>query len=153
MGVTQYPNIEVPGAQIRKYYSFPDAFGRAVEEIGLLFTQTMQLLGNMLGLNIWPTEAMGGPVAIIRVAGESAKQGLFSFVRVMAMISFSLGIVNLMPVPVLDGGQIVFYSIEWIRGRPLPLSWRERIQMVGVLGILTLLVWVTVNDFRSWLGG
>jgi regulator of sigma E protease len=153
MGVTQYLELEVAGEQIRKYYSFTEAFSRAVEEIGLLFTQTMQLLGNLVGFNIWPTEAMGGPVAIIRVAGESAKQGLFSFARVMAMISFSLGIVNLLPVPVLDGGQIVFYSIEWIRGRPLPLSWRERIQMVGVLGILALLVWVTVNDVRSWLGG
>jgi regulator of sigma E protease len=153
MGVTQYIELEVVGEQVRKYYSFTEAFSRAVEEISLLFTQTMQLLGNLVGLNIWPTEAMGGPVAIIRVAGESAKQGLFSFARVMAMISFSLGIVNLLPVPVLDGGQIVFYSIEWIRGRPLPLSWRERIQMVGVLGILALLVWVTVNDVRSWLGG
>lgn len=153
MGVTQYYELEVSGEQVRKYYSFPEAFSRSIQEIEMLFTQTMRLLGNLVGLNIWPTEAIGGPVAIIRVAGESAKQGLFSFAKVMAMISFSLGIVNLLPVPVLDGGQIVFYSIEWIRGRPLPLSWRERIQMIGVLGILALLVWVTVNDVRSWLGG
>ena len=53
----------------------------------------------------------------------------------MGMISLSLGIVNLLPIPVLDGGQIVFYLFEGIRGRPLPLVWRERIQMLSLIHI------------------
>ena len=82
---------------------------------------------------------------------QAAEDGIFTFVRVMGMISFSLGIINLLPVPVLDGGQIVFYAIEGIRGRPLPLVLRERIQMVGVLFLAALMVMVFVMDVSRWL--
>jgi len=68
-------------------------------------------------------------------------------------ISFSLGIINLLPVPVLDGGQIVFYAIEGLRGRPLPLILRERILMVGVLGLAALMLYLTVGEVGKLVGG
>ena len=68
-------------------------------------------------------------------------------------LSFSLGIINLLPVPVLDGGQIIFYSLEAIRGRPLPLILRERIQMVGVLFMMGLMLLVTVLDVSRLFDG
>jgi regulator of sigma E protease len=59
--------------------------------------------------------------------------------------------VNLLPVPVLDGGQICFYTVEWIRGRPLPLELRERVQMVGVLALVALMLVVAVIDVSRLL--
>lgn len=147
MGVGQYSDLHVSGEMVRKYYGFVEAGSRAVEETKNLFTQTMQMLGMLISAKVKPTEVMGGPLAIVQAAGESAKDGIFTFVRMMGMISLSLGIVNLMPIPVLDGGQILFYAFEGIRGRPLPLVWRERIQMVAVLMLAALLLVITVNDF------
>lgn len=146
MGVGQYAELHVSGEMIRKYYGFGEAGTRAVEETGALFAQTMQMLGMLVGAKVKVTEVMGGPLAILQAAGESAKDGIFTFVRMMGMISLSLGIVNLLPIPVLDGGQILFYAFEGIRGRPLPLVWRERIQMVAVLMLAALLLVITVND-------
>jgi regulator of sigma E protease len=99
------------------------------------------------------TDALGGPVAIVREAGEAAQNGIFTYVRTMALISLSLGVVNLVPFPVLDGGQIVFYAIEGIRGRPLPVAIRDRIQMIGVLALVALFLIITVKDVSMWIGG
>ena len=71
----------------------------------------------------------------------------------MGMISFSLGIVNLLPIPALDGGQIMLLGLEGLRGRPLPVILRERIQMIGVLALAAIMVMVTVMDVSRWLGG
>ncbi|MEM6926934.1 MAG: site-2 protease family protein, partial [Myxococcota bacterium] len=98
-------------------------------------------------------KSVGGPVEIFRTAGYAAEQGIFQFARMMGIISFSLGIVNLLPIPVLDGGQILFYAIEGIRGRPLPLVLRERIQMVGVLFLASLMVVVFVLDIGRLFEG
>jgi regulator of sigma E protease len=87
------------------------------------------------------------------LAGAGAKEGIFTYARLVGTISFSLGIINLLPVPVLDGGHIVFYLIEAIRGRPVSLALRERIQMVGVLALVALMLMVTVMDINRWLGG
>lgn len=153
MGVQQFEEIYVDGPSVSKFYTPVEAAGRAVEEGSLAFRGTMSVLGNLVVGKIKPQESLGGPLEIFRAAGESAEAGIFTFVRTMGMISFSLGIINLLPVPVLDGGQIVFYAIEGIRGRPLPLSLRERIQMVGVLALFALILMVTVMDVSRWLAG
>ena len=71
---------------------------------------------------------LSGPVTIAKVAGESAKVGVLAFIGFLAFLSLSLGVINLLPVPVLDGGHVVFYAVEGVLGRPLP----EKIQEVGV---------------------
>ena len=73
-------------------------------------------------------------------------RGFHAYAGTVAVISVSLAIVNLLPVPALDGGQITVFLFEWIRGRPLSAEVRMRIQMVGVIVLFTLLIMVTAND-------
>ena len=87
------------------------------------------------------------------MAAQSASLGIWVYVQTLAMISISLGIMNLLPVPVLDGGHILFYFVEMVRGRPLPLVFRERVQMVGGLFIAALMVIAFVNDIGRLFDG
>lgn len=98
-------------------------------------------------------KGMGGPVDMVRVAGDAAEEGWQAFVATIGMVSLSVGLVNLLPVPVLDGGQILFFLLEAVRGRPLPLRWRETIQLASVLFLLGLMVLVTAGDVLDWVAG
>ncbi len=153
MGVLQYSPIIMSGDIVNKRYGLFEAVPRATDQGGRLFREMMKMLGNLFTGKVKPQESVGGPVEIIRQAKASAEAGVFAYVRMMGMISISLGIINLLPVPVLDGGQILFYTIEGVRGRPLPLVLRERIQMVGVLALMALMLTVTVMDVSRLFGG
>jgi len=92
---------------------------------------------------------VGGPIKIAQVAGEGAAQGPLAFVSLLALLSINLGFINLLPVPVLDGGHLFFYTIEAVRRRPLSakaLDWAFR---GGLAAILALLIFTTVNDLSS----
>jgi len=91
-------------------------------------------------------DMVGGPVAIISLAGESARQGLDTLLYLLALLSVELGILNLLPIPVLDGGHMVFLGIEALRRRPLSLQQRALLQQIGLLVILLLMATVTVVD-------
>ncbi|MEM9622664.1 MAG: RIP metalloprotease RseP [Pseudomonadota bacterium] len=89
---------------------------------------------------------LSGPISIAQVAGDSAKYSWRSFVTILGFLSISLGVLNLLPIPILDGGQVVYNSVEWAMGKPVP----ERIQILGVqVGVLlvgTMLIFATYND-------
>ncbi len=160
IGIYPFPGMYRPGPETKKYYSVIEAGPVALEQCQGAVKAIFRGLGNLLTGTTKIKESLGGPVAIFSAAGEAAQRGLFDYVEMMAMISFSLGIINLLPVPVLDGGQIVFYLIEGIRGRPLGLEFRERVQMVGILALFALIIVVTVGDFErqlpsiaNWFGG
>jgi len=91
-------------------------------------------------------QSMGGPIMIGQLAGQAAEAGLFVFLGLLAFISLNLGLVNLMPISVLDGGQIVFILIESITRRPLKPSIKEKLMLAGVIMILLLMVIVIRND-------
>ena len=94
---------------------------------------------------------LGGPLFIASVAGQVAEQGwrmLFSF---MAILSINLAILNLLPIPVLDGGQLLFILIEKLKGRPLSLAQRLRVQQVGLAFLFVLIILVTINDLMRVL--
>lgn len=153
MGVERHPDAYVEGPVAQKYYAFTEAVPMAVQQGGEILRLTFGVFQRLLTRDLQPQEAVGGPVEIFRAAGESARAGIHTFARTLGTISFSLGIVNLLPIPVLDGGQIVFYAIEGIRGRPLPLRIRERVQIIGVLGLMALMLLVTVMDINRWITG
>lgn len=111
----------------------------AIVDTFTALTSLVRGLGN-------PRDAVGGPIAIFTVTGRSLMAGFHVFAGTIAVISVSLAIVNLLPVPALDGGQIVVFLFEWVRGRPLSAEIRMRIQMVGVILLFTLLILVTAND-------
>jgi len=98
-----------------------------------------------------PLASLGGPISIAKVASDSARSGLLSFFFMMALISINLGIVNLIPVPVLDGGRMIMVMIEWIKGSPLKLKTQENFYKFGFLILLILFVLGTYNDLsRFW---
>jgi regulator of sigma E protease len=96
-------------------------------------------------------DTIGGPVLIFDVAAQSAEAGATSFLWAMALISINLGILNLLPIPILDGGQLLFFAIEAIRRKPLGRKFKERAQLVGLVLILALVALALRNDIaRKW---
>jgi regulator of sigma E protease len=95
---------------------------------------------------------VGGPIAIGQSAGEAARQGAADFLVFMGLISVNLAVINLLPIPVLDGGQFLFLLGEGILGRPLPLRLRQRLTALGLLLIGLLMVLAFSNDIRRLLG-
>ena len=98
------------------------------------------------------TKELGGPILIAQVAGQQAKLGLDYLLRFAAIINVNLAIFNLLPIPVLDGGHLLFFSVEAILGRPLSMRSREMAWRVGFFVILTLIVLVFYNDIARLVG-
>lgn len=97
---------------------------------------------------------VGGPVAIVAMTHAAAREGLHRVLSFMAALSISLGILNLLPIPILDGGHIVLYFVEWLRGgRRLTVRQQMAVQMVGLFILLSILVFVTANDIMRWAAG
>jgi regulator of sigma E protease len=96
---------------------------------------------------------VGGPILIGQLAGESARMGLDTFLGFMALISINLAILNLLPIPVLDGGQFLFLLAEAVIRRPLPMKLRERLTTVGLVLIVLLMGLAFSNDIRRLFGG
>jgi regulator of sigma E protease len=94
-------------------------------------------------------EELGGPLRIAQLAEETAEQGFNHFVSFMAMLSVNLAIINLLPIPVLDGGHLMFLALEGLRRRPLSLRQREVFQQIGLAIMLFIMVLVTFNDLNQ----
>lgn len=96
---------------------------------------------------------LGGPIMIAQEAGRLAETGLEPLLRFIALISVNLGVLNILPIPVLDGGHLFFFAIEGMRGRPLSLRYREIALQFGVLLLVTLMVFVVFNDISRIVAG
>jgi len=92
------------------------------------------------------TDTLGGPIMIAQMAGDSAKAGIGSLISFIALISINLAIINLLPIPVLDGGHLLFFSIEAIKGSPVSIKVREIAQQVGLFLLILLMILVFYND-------
>ena len=98
-----------------------------------------------------PLKALGGPIAIAKVASDSVKMGMIAFLHLLAMISINLGLLNLIPIPVLDGGQLLLIGVEGLARKPLPESIIEGYQKIGFVMVLALIAMATYNDLgRFW---
>ncbi len=89
---------------------------------------------------------LGGPILIAQMAGQQAQEGIGSFLAFLAVLSINLGVLNLLPVPVLDGGHLFFFAVEAIIGRPVSLKYREKAQQVGIFLLLLLMIFAFAND-------
>jgi regulator of sigma E protease len=94
---------------------------------------------------------LSGPVNIAQYAGYSAQIGLVSYLGFLAVISISLGVLNLLPIPVLDGGHLAFYLAEWVRGRPLSERVQHWGQQAGILALALMMGLAFYNDFMRLL--
>lgn len=116
------------------------AIWRATEKTGEMSWLTLTSVGKMISGLISPTN-LSGPITIARVASDSAKSGWESFITFLAYVSISLGILNLLPIPILDGGHLVYYAIEAVRGKPVSERIQEMAARFGlaILGTLMLM--------------
>jgi regulator of sigma E protease len=126
------------------------------EALPLAVVQTVQITGEMVGgfAQIFSGQAsrqeFGGPLRIAEFAGQAASLGLLPFLGLLALLSINLGFINLLPVPMLDGGHLFFYILEAARRRPVSTSLQEWAFRGGLMLLLVLLVFVTVNDLGSF---
>lgn len=95
---------------------------------------------------------LGGPLMIAQVAGEQAQRGLSNYLFLVALLSVNLGVLNLLPIPMLDGGHLLFFFIEAMRGRPLEARQRERAQQFGLVLLLFVMVYAFYNDLARFFG-
>ncbi|MBU1163196.1 MAG: RIP metalloprotease RseP [Proteobacteria bacterium] len=92
------------------------------------------------------TKTLGGPLMIAEMAGQQAEEGISNLLFFIALLSINLGIINFLPIPVLDGGHLVFFFIEAATGRPVNIRFREIAQQVGIVILVTLMIYVFYND-------
>jgi regulator of sigma E protease len=140
---------EMPEAQQRRFERGPlTALWASIQRTGDLIGFTFKSMGRMLQGLISPAN-LSGPIAIAQVAASTAEAGWVSWLGFVALLSVSLGALNLLPIPVLDGGHLVFYSVEALMGKPLP----ERVQMAGVqIGlvlVMSIMVFALYNDLSK----
>ncbi len=93
-----------------------------------------------------PAETIGGPILIAQLAGQQIQYGLLELFKFLALISINLGILNLLPIPILDGGHILFFAIEGLLGRPLSMQKREIAQQIGLFLLISLMIFAFYND-------
>jgi regulator of sigma E protease len=132
-------------------YGFVDAFKKGVRENVMLFGLTFKVLKDLVTLKA-SYKDLGGPVRIAQISAKAAEQGLGNFLYLLAFLSIQLGVLNLLPIPVLDGGHLLFMAYEGIAGKALSMKKRLVAQQVGMVLLLTLMVFVTVNDIDSVWG-
>jgi regulator of sigma E protease len=137
--------IEPVIRMIFKKYGFVESLGLGFDKTVEFIDLTFITLKKLLTFNI-SIKTLGGPVLIAQMSGKAAAAGLSSFLTFLAMISISLGIINLMPIPVLDGGLILFLIIEAIRKKPLTRKTMEVAQSIGAAVLITLIAVVSYND-------
>ncbi|HZA55449.1 MAG TPA: RIP metalloprotease RseP [Candidatus Udaeobacter sp.] len=117
---------------------------------------TLLALYKMIKGDVSPRN-LGGPILIAQMAGQQAQEGLGSFLAFIAVLSINLGVLNLLPIPVLDGGHLLFFLVESVIGRPVAVKHREMAQQVGIFLLMLLMIYAFYNDiarfFEKQVGG
>lgn len=141
----------VAGRQVNVRYGPVAAMGKAIAYTGEMTSFTVRMLWNMVAGN-FSLRNLSGPIAIAEYAGTTAQMGPDVFVRFLAILSISLGILNLLPVPILDGGQMVFQIAGALKGSPLSPEAELRGQQVGIVLLLMLMSLAFYNDILRLMG-
>jgi regulator of sigma E protease len=137
-----------PGKQVFVQVGVLQAPGIAFRELGNLLRVTGEGLGQLVS-GQRSIKEMGGPVRIAKISGEQMSMGFANFIWLLALVSINLGFINLLPVPMLDGGHLFFYAIEAVRRRPVTPEIQEWAYRGGLAAILMLVVVVTFNDLGA----
>jgi regulator of sigma E protease len=137
---------------ITTHYSVGGAFLKAVEKTWDTASFSLKMLGNMVLGNVsW--KGMSGPVTIANYAGQSANMGLKVFIGFLALISISIGVLNLLPIPILDGGHLMYYMFEFFTGRPVSEAAMNVGQRIGVFLLACMMVLALYNDINRLITG
>ncbi|MFQ5455035.1 MAG: RIP metalloprotease RseP [Nitrospirota bacterium] len=123
-------------------------FKRTIEITGLTIVGIIKLIEGVI-----PTSTIGGPILIAQIAQQQTEQGLLNVLLFVAILSINLGILNLLPIPILDGGHLLFFAIEAIMGKPLSIKKREIAQQVGLFLLILLMIFAFYNDIMRIFTG
>tara|TARA_Y100000590_G_scaffold46215_1_gene49038 strand:+ start:4927 stop:6024 length:1098 start_codon:yes stop_codon:yes gene_type:complete len=121
----------------------------SIKEIWFVSKTTLSYVGSLI-LGQADTSQLGGPIKIAKISGQVAEFGLLAFISTIAYISISLGLINLFPIPLLDGGHLMFFLFEKILGRPLSQKTQEGFFRIGLFLLISLMVFTTFNDINTW---
>ena len=124
------------------------AFIHSLNEVYFVTSSSLKYLGSML-TGAGDSSQLGGPIRIAKISGQVAEFGVIPFISMMAYISISLGLINLFPIPLLDGGHLMFYAFEKILGRPLSQKTQEGFFRIGMFLLLSLMFFATFNDLKD----
>ncbi len=128
-----------------------DGLQRGLSRTGEMAALTLKMLGRIVTGEASPRN-LSGPLTIAEYAGQSAQLGLAYYLGFLAVVSVSLGVLNLLPLPMLDGGHLLFYAVEALTGRPIPDAWLERLQRGGLFIILVMMSLALYNDVARLFG-
>ena len=120
----------------------------SVKEVYFVCSSSLKYIGSMIK-GTGDTSQLGGPIRIAKISGQVAEIGILPFISIMAYISISLGLINLFPIPMLDGGHLMFYAFEKILGRPLSQKTQEGFFRIGMFLLLSLMFFTTFNDLKD----
>ncbi|WP_413559098.1 RIP metalloprotease RseP [Bdellovibrio sp. HCB209] len=151
IGIAPVVNIAMPETLVVRTLNPVAAVARGAEKTWDVTVMTVMSFVRLFQAKISPKN-IGGVISIGQAASETYKIGITQFLQMMAIISVNLFILNLLPVPVLDGGHLVFYTIEVIKGAPLSLRKMEIAQQVGMALLMSLMIFALFNDFTRILG-
>ena len=124
------------------------AFYHAAHEVYYVSVSSLKYLGGMIVGKV-DTSQLGGPIRIAKISGQVAEFGILAFISMMAYISISLGLINLFPIPLLDGGHLMFYAFEKILGRPLSQKTQEGFFRIGMFLLISIMFFTTFNDLKD----
>lgn len=144
--------VEVPDdllEQVRVTYTLSplDALVAAADKTWVISVATLKMIGKMF-IGKASVENLSGPISIAQYAGQSAEMGLVAFLKYLALISVSLGVLNLLPVPVLDGGHLLFFGVEAIKGSPVSERVQILFQQLGIVLLMTLMIFAVFLDLE-----
>ena len=120
----------------------------SIAEVYFVSVSSLKYIGSLI-MGSGDTSQLGGPILIAKITGQVAEFGFLPFINVLAYISISLGLINLFPITLLDGGHLMFYGFEKILGHPLSQKVQEGFFRIGMLLLLSLMFFTTFNDLKD----
>jgi regulator of sigma E protease len=154
IGLLGISSSGAPDSWTKKYFSLPGAMQEAGKETWYVISRTGAYLGGLVVGRESPQQ-LSGPLRIAEVSGEVAKSGMWALINLAAILSISVGLLNLLPVPLLDGGHLLYFAAEALRGRALPERAQELGFRFGMAFVAALMIVATYNDIarltKQWL--
>ena len=141
--------LSIKGNQFdKKTFGPSKAIYYSLKEVWFVTSTSLKYIGKII-IGLGDSSQLGGPIKIAKITGQVAEHGLVPFLNIMAYISISLGLINLFPIPMLDGGHLMFYFFEKILGRPLSQKTQEGFFRIGLFLLFSLMFFVTYNDLKD----